>query len=115
MMQVNIQGLPVDLIVGTGLLGLVLYQNKLHARLPALRLIGGVQPVKMGSLQLTLARLPDVSLNGTTAERNVYFINENPRRAILGVDGAIGPIELGSKRLEFDFVGHQLRTFAEVQ
>ena len=108
LMQLDVQGLPVDLVVDTGLPGIVLYRNRLHARLPGLRVIGGAQPVKMGSLHLTLARLSDVSLNGTTVDRNVYFVDENAKTAIPGVDGGIGPVELKAKWLKFDFVGSQL-------
>ena len=111
LMQLNIQGLPVDLVVDTGLPGIVLYQKKLHARFPGLRVSKDVKPAMMGNLHLASARLPEVSLNGAAADRNVYFIDEDPKVAVPGIDGSIGPIVLGSKRLEFDFVGRQLRTF----
>jgi predicted aspartyl protease len=108
LMQLNIQGLPVDLVVDTGLPGIVLYQNKLHDRFPGLRVSKDVKPIKMGRLHLASARLPDVSLNGAAADRNVYFIDENPKRAVPGIDGAIGPIALNARELKFDFVGRQL-------
>jgi len=115
LMRLNIQGLPVDLVVDTGLPSIVLYQNKLHARFPGLRVVKNVKPVKMGRLHLASVRLPEVRLNGAAADRNVYLINEDPNGAAPGIDGGIGPIELGSKRLEFDFVGRQLRTFPELR
>jgi predicted aspartyl protease len=107
-MQLDIQGLPVDLVVDTGLPGIVLYQKKLHARFPGLRISKDVEPVMMGSLHLASARLPEVSLNGAAADRNVYFIDEDPKGAVPGIDGGIGPIALNARELRFDFVGRQL-------
>lgn len=108
LMQLNIQGLPVDLVVDTGLPGIVLYQNKLRARFPGLRVSENVKPVRMGSLHVASVRLPDVRLNGAAADRNVYLINEDKMGAVPGIDGGIGPIALNARELKFDFAGRQL-------
>ena len=108
LIQLNIQGVSVDLVVDTGFPGIVLYENRLHARLPGLRTTGRVQPVNMGSLHLTMAKVSNVSLNGTTADRDVYFVDENAKRPIPEIDGAFGPVALKAKWLEFDFVGHKM-------
>lgn len=105
----NVQGVPVDLVVDTGFPGIVLYRNKLHARIPGLQQIGGIQNVMMGPLRLTSVRLSGVGINGVTENRDIYFLDEAPRTAIPGIDGVFGPAELKTKRLEFDLIRRRLR------
>jgi len=101
--RLYVQGLPVDLLVDTGLDGILLYQNRLRVRLPAMRLRGELTDVWMGSLHLKQAQIPDILIFDTTAERTVYLLNERPGSTLPNLDGVFGPATLHAKRMQFDF------------
>ena len=65
-LEVQVQGHPVRLIVDTGLPGMLFYEERLRKHVPALRTAGSVTRVTMGGqLQAKQAILPDVLLGKT--------------------------------------------------
>jgi predicted aspartyl protease len=107
--RLYIQGLPVSLLVDTGFDGILLYQNRLRARLPGMRVEGEFKDASMGRLRMKQVRLPDVRMLDSSAERTVYLMDEHTNNAVPGVDGFFGPGELRAKRIEFDFAEGRLR------
>ena len=107
--RLYVQGLPVDLLVDTGLDGIILYRNRLRARLPAMSLRSELTDVWMGPLHLKQARIPDVRISDASEERSVYLLDERPGSTPPSLDGVFGPATLHAKRIQFDFSAGVIR------
>jgi predicted aspartyl protease len=104
-----IQGQQIQVVVDTGLQGIVLYKNGLHKQLPKLRMEGGATNVTMGPIRASQIRLRDVQISGAEAVVTVLLIDDPDGGALPGVDGYLGPASLAAERVEFDFVRSVLR------
>lgn len=104
-----IQGVPVHLVVDTGLQGILLYKHRLRKRLPKMRIEGESTNAVMGRLRATQVRLPGVQIVGAQVATTVFLIDGPDEDALPGVDGYLGPAALQAKRVEFDFDAGVLR------
>jgi len=104
-----VQGVPVHVVVDTGLQGILLYKHRLHKRLPKMRIEGESTNAAMGRLRATQVRLPGVQIVGAQVAITVFLIDGPDEDALSGVDGYLGPAALQAKRVEFDFDAGVLR------
>ena len=106
---VVVQGIPIHLVVDTGLQGILLYGNRLRKRLPKMRIDGKSTNVAMGRLRVKQVRLPGVRIAGAEVVTTVLLIDGPDEDVLPGVDGYLGPASLRAKRIEFDFDARVLR------
>jgi predicted aspartyl protease len=109
MIELRVQGRPVDLLVDTGLAGVVLFEDRLRQRVPELRTEGMVDDVVIGwQVRAKQAVLNDVRLGGRTEAVKVYLL-QGPRGDVLpGVDGYWGTATVKARRINFDFGTNRL-------
>jgi predicted aspartyl protease len=108
-LEVQVQGHPVRLIVDSGFPGLLLYEERLLKHIPALRIAGRPTGVSIGGrLQAKHAVLPDVVFGARNEEVSVLLVKAPPPDAISGIDGIVGLAPLKARRINFDFVGKTL-------
>ncbi len=106
---VAIQGVPMRLLVDTGLRYMLLYKDRLSGALPNLRTEGEPRDAVIGRLQATRVNLPGVQVFRPETVTPVFLI-EGPGRTVLGgIDGYLGPTSLHAKQLELDFAAMILR------
>jgi predicted aspartyl protease len=98
-----VQGVPVHLVVDTGLREILLYRNRLRERLPDMRTEGESKNVRIGRLKGMQVRLPQVRIVGPEMVSTVILIDDPQGDAMVGVDGFLGSSSLKAKRIEFDF------------
>jgi predicted aspartyl protease len=109
MIEVLIQGRPVRLIVDTGIQGMLLYEERLLARVPRLRMEGKIRNVTLGGrLEATQIALPDVVFGRRNGEVVVLMMKAPPPETLSGVDGFVGLAPLKARRVNFDFAGRTL-------
>jgi predicted aspartyl protease len=109
MVEVQVQGHPVRLIVDTGFSGLLLYEERLLKRIPLLKTAGNSTGVSMGEwLQAKQMVLPDVVLGARKGEVSVLLVKAPPPDRLPGIDGVVGLTPLKAHRVQFDFVGKRL-------
>ncbi len=104
-----VQGIPIHLVVDTGMQGILLYGNHLRKRLPMMRIDGESTNVAMGRLRATQVRLPGVRIIDAEVATTVLLIDGPDEDVLPGVDGYLGPASLQAKRIEFDFDARVLR------
>jgi predicted aspartyl protease len=109
-LEVQVQGHPVRLIVDTGLAGMVLYLERLRQRVPGFRTIGPVVDATMGGrVPAKQATLPDVLFGKTNRDVSVLLVASPGPEMLPGIDGIIGIAALQAHRISFDFAARTLR------
>ncbi len=109
LVTVSIQGIPMRLLVDTGLKYVVLYKDRLSSALPQLRTEGEGRDAMIGRLQATQVNLPGFQIFGPQAVIPVLLIAGPGKTDPGGMDGYLGPASLRAKRLELDFRAMILR------
>jgi predicted aspartyl protease len=103
-LEVQVQGHPVRLIVDTGLPGMLFYEERLRKHVPAVRTAGSVTRVTMGGrLQAKQAILPDVLLGKTYHDVPVLLVQSPSPEVLPGIDGIMGMAPLKAHHVDFDF------------
>ena len=109
LVTVAIQGVPMRLLVDTGLRYVLLYKDHLSSAIPHLRTEGEPRDAVFGRLHATQVNLPGVQGFRPEVVTPVFLI-ASPGTTELGeVDGYLGPVSLHAKRLELDFEAMTLR------
>jgi predicted aspartyl protease len=105
---VEVQGIPMRLLVDTGLRDILVYEQRIRGGLSHLRTEGEPKTAVIGHLRATQVNLPGVQILGRDTVTPVYLIDgSNPD--VAAIDGYLGPASLHPKRLEFDFTSGVLR------
>ena len=108
-LEVQVQGHPVRLIVDTGLAGIVFYEERLLTRVPGLRIAGHLADAAMGGrVRAKQATIPDVVFGKTNRDVSVLLVSSPARDILPGIDGIIGIAALKAHRINFDFSGRTL-------
>jgi predicted aspartyl protease len=102
-MDVLVQGHSVQLMVDTGMEGILLYEDKLRKRFPNLRLEDGKSGIQFGYLHVRRAKLPGVRFGTSQSEPTVFLMKSPSQDLINDVDGYIGTRALNAQRIEFNF------------
>jgi hypothetical protein len=107
--EFQVQGHPVHLLVDTGLQFMLMYEARLRKSVPELRTVGSLKNASMGGrLQVKQAVLPDVLLGNRSRELPVVFLPAPAEDASPGIDGIVGLAALQARRVHFDFPGQTL-------
>ena len=102
--ELQVQGLPLHLIVDTGLPSILMYEDRIRKAVPGLRTLGSIKNTSMGGrLQLKQAILPDVVLGKRSREVPVELLPAPAEDALPGIDGIVGVAALQARRVHFDF------------
>jgi predicted aspartyl protease len=110
LLEVQVQGHPVRLIVDTGLAGIVFYEERLRTSVPGLRIAGHLTDAAMGGrVQAKQATIPDVLLGKTNRDVSVLLVSSPAPEILPGIDGIIGVAALKAHRAYFDFPNRNLR------
>jgi predicted aspartyl protease len=106
--KILIQNRPVNLVVDSGLDGILLYEDRVRESVPKLRIAGRTKPTNFGSrLQAKWATLPNVRIGATDRDTRVLLMNAPPSHILRGVDGYIGTATLG-RWIGFNFTNKTL-------
>ena len=109
-LEVQVQGHPIRLIVDTGLSGLVLYEQRLRKQVLGLRTAGHVVDVTMGGrVHAKQVVLPDVLVGKTNRDIPVLLVPSPAADMLPGIEGIIGVTLLQAHRVYFDFPSRNVR------
>ena len=108
--QIKISGQPFRLWVDTGSGRLVLFQNRIHNRLPVLPVCGELLITHLaGTSKLNRVLLPSVEVGDSALGRLEGFISDASVSSYPpGIDGVLGVRALSSKSVGFDFERNRL-------
>ena len=109
LVTVAIQGVPMRLMIDTGLQYILLYRDRLSSAIPRLRTEGEPRNAVFGRLQATRVNLPGVQVFRKEAVTPVFLIESPKKTELGGIDGYLGPASLHAKRVELDFAAMTLR------
>jgi len=102
--EVQVQGHRVCLILDTGLNGVLLYEDRIRAHVPELRVEAGVKNVTFGGrMNAKLAILPDMQLGRKAMDGRVLLMKAPPEAKIDDIDGYIGISAFNTTRITFNF------------
>ena len=109
MVELQVQGRSIHLIVDTGLADILLFEERLRKHVPGLRTAGSIKNVTMGGrVQAKQATLPDVLFGKTNRDVSVLFVPAPAANILPGIDGIVGIAALKARRVHFDFPGKTL-------
>jgi predicted aspartyl protease len=102
--QMEVNGVSVNLLVDTGASGIHLFQSRIRDRLPKLISLGERTSANMGGdFRLQRVLLATTNLGETDFGQQNAFVVEDHEDTSLDFDGLLGPSALGLKRIAFDF------------
>jgi predicted aspartyl protease len=102
--ELQVQGRPVHLIVDTGLPSILVYEDRLRKAVPGLRTLGSIKNASMGGrLPVKQAILPDVVFGNRSRQVPVGFLPTPAEETLPGIDGIVGVAALQARRVHFDF------------
>ena len=106
--KVDLQGEPVRLIVDTGLQGVVLYEDRVLKRIPAL-VIERKTEVDIGwRLRPKQVTIPSVRIGASEIHPKVWLVRGPPEGVLPGIDGFLGTSSLEARWIKFNFATNTL-------
>lgn len=108
--DMQVQGHRVCLILDSGLNGVLLYEDRIRAHVPELRVEAGVKSVTFGGrMNAKLATLPDMQLGPKAMDGRVLLMKVPPEAKIDDIDGYIGISAFNTTRITFNFDSKTIR------
>ena len=108
--KINVQGHLIRLIVDTGVEGVLLYEDRVRAQVPRLRVEAGIKKVTIGGrMSGKLATLPEVRLGETVMDGRVLLIEGPPGDMMDGIYGCIGVAPFNATIISFNFASRTIR------
>ncbi len=102
--QLDVQGHPLWLLVDTGAKDLILFESRVQGRLGSARTAGAKTSSNMGGeSQLREVQLPAARLGANDLGKQKAYLLATSAQALPDFDGLLGVAALGLKRLDFDF------------
>jgi predicted aspartyl protease len=106
--KVELQGEPVRLIVDTGLQGIVLYEDRVLKRIPAL-VVERKTKVDIGwRLHAKQVTIPNVRIGASEIDPKVWLVKSPPEGVLSGIDGFLGTSSLEARWIRFNFATNTL-------
>jgi len=109
-LQLRVQDHVMELLLDTGIEGLVLFEDRLRREIPNLVTEGKQKYIRLGphtrAIQTTI---PGIYLGTKEINQNVWLIKGPKSGALPGIYGYLGASALKPHRLEFDISGSHLR------
>jgi len=108
--QMEVDGVPLHLILDTGASGMLLFQSRIRDRLPQLTSLGERMSSNLGGdFRFQSVRVAAMHLGDTDFGQQNAFVVEDRADSSPECDGLLGPSAVGLKQIAFDF---QRRTFS---
>jgi predicted aspartyl protease len=108
-LQIRIQGHPVRLIVDTGFPSILLFEDRLAARVPELGRTRSVSNVTLGErLHAKATNLRGVAIGPINRDVSVLLAQAPPPEILPGIDGVVGISALKARRVHFNFTERTL-------
>jgi predicted aspartyl protease len=108
-LELRVQDCPVDLVVDTGVEGVVLFEDRLRSRLPQLRTEGNVDGFTVGrESRAKQAVLPRVRLGARTRDLKVLLMKGPHGDVLPGIDGYWGTASIKAHHIDFNFATNRL-------
>jgi predicted aspartyl protease len=108
--RVQVQGHPIDLLLDTGLEGVLLYEDRIRAHVPGLRMEPGAKKVTIGGrMNAKLVTLPEMRLGPVVMDGRVLLIKGSPGNMLDGMDGYIGIVPFHATRITFNVASKTIR------
>jgi hypothetical protein len=98
-LTLQVQGHPIDVLVDTGVEGIVLFEDRIQNRIPQMRIIGDTV---VGGTRGKWAILPDAHLGPKDLNLKVLLVKGPPSDVAFGVDGYMGIAPLKAHRIDFN-------------
>ncbi len=109
-LELKVQDCTVDLLVDTGVEGVLLFGDRLRRRIPNLRTEGKMNEVMVGrQLRAKQTVLPGVSLRPRNLDLRVLLIKGPASGVLPGIDGYWGTSLFKARRIDFNFALNKLR------
>ena len=109
-LQLQLQGHPIELLLDTGIDGIVLFSDRLFKQIPNLLIQDSLEGVTVGRWsQATLASLPAMYLGSKAIEGKVYLLQGPPANAAPGIVGYLGTSSLKPHRIECDIANNSFK------
>ncbi len=106
--KVELQGEPVHLIVDTGLQGVVLYEDRVLKRIPAL-VVERKTEVDIGwRLRAKQVTIPSIRIGASEIDPKVWLVKSPPEGVLSGIDGFLGTSSLEARWIKFNFATNTL-------
>jgi len=106
---IQIQGHPVRLIVDTGFPGILLFEERVFAKVPELKTTRNVSRVTLGErLHAKATTLRDVAIGPTSRDTSVLLAQAPPAEMLPGIEGVAGIAALKARRVHFNFIERTL-------
>jgi len=112
-----VQGHSLRLIVDTGFPGILLYEERLFAVIPGLKLKGSFERVVIGGrVPVKQVVLPEIDLGRKRRDVSVLLLKSPPADLLPNIDGIVGVAPLNLQRISFDFgaIPRPMRSGAEI-
>jgi hypothetical protein len=108
-LELRVQDCPVDLVVDTGVEGVVLFEDRLRSRIPQLRTEGNAGGFTIGrDSRAKQAVLPQVRLGARTTDLKVLLMKGPHGDVLPGIDGYWGTASIKARRINFNFATNRL-------
>ena len=108
--QMEVNGVSIDLLLDTAASGIILFHSRIRDRVPQLTRLGERMSSNMGGdFPLQLVLLASTKIAETDFGQQSAFVVEDQEDGSQEFDGLLGPPALGLKQISFDF---QRRTFS---
>jgi predicted aspartyl protease len=107
--QLNVQGQSIRLVLDTGACELFLFEDRLRRQLPRLKLTNKLGQAHVGRLTGEMVTLPGIRLGTTELEAPAFLIGKAPDPLSADIDGYLGVSALNPAFIEFDFDANTLR------
>ena len=105
----KVQDCEVDLLVDTGMEGVLLFEDRLRSRIPNLKTESKISEITIGrKSRARQAVLSGVRLGARTLDLTVFLMKGPPGATLPGIDGYWGPASLKARRIDFDFASNKL-------
>ena len=107
-LELRVQDCPVNLLVDTGIEGIVLFEDRLRSRIPQLHTEGNMDSILIGQSHAKQAILPSVRLGTRTVDLRVLLLKGPHGDALPGLDGYWGTTSFRAHRIDFNFATNKL-------
>lgn len=104
LVEIQVQGRPLRLLVDTGAKDLILYEDRVVSRVPETRVQGEILWSSIGGeIRVKQVSLPDAKLGGTELHGPALMLGSSPGPLPANVDGYLATAALKARKVGFDF------------
>lgn len=103
--DLRVQDHPLHLILDTGLDGIFLFEGRVQAKVPGLRMANVIERVTIGRrISAKEATLPEMRLGPINVNGHVLLLKDPAENKLDGIDGFLGVTSFRAERISLNFV-----------